>query len=157
METHELNQYRCPAGWLDFATLLDDRKCRPGDTLTIHSIQDLGIRTAQAFDALAVIAMRGIELDYQAVAECPWSLYQAHRQYVKNRKVWAMLKAKENGANPGGRPDKQAIAIHAYNDAIENGYPFRDIPDLHDISWNTFIEHMAALGWPLTDRNGTND
>jgi len=133
-------------------------KARPVDTLTINSITDLGPRTAEAFDCISELKLRGVTLNYEAVADCWAELWQKHRQHVANRKSWNMMKAKEKeGINRGGAPSKLDKAIAVYNEVKTTGISLDDARGLHPISKNRFHDHIKDLGWQWPIQGSSTD
>ena len=146
----ELNRHRAQAGYLDFELLMDEMVARPGDVLTLYAIDDLGPRSVRAFTVLATIAVRGVKIDFEAVADSIGELWLMHRKYANLRRSRAGVEAKKQpGVKQGGQPSKLDIAIAMYNDIKENGLTISEGLALYNISRNRFYEHIGNLGWPL--------
>ena len=144
----ELNIYRNRAGYLDFDMLLNDIRARPGDTLTLHSYQDLGPRSITAASVLAVLSVRGIKISCEALCE-PFELIGNHQKWVTQRKNRTMLKARKESGNMGGRkkiPEETIVKI--YNQIADGVYPMKEFETFNTVSESAFRRGVAGMGWP---------
>jgi len=150
----ELNIYRNRAGSLDFDMLLNDIRARPGDTLTLHSYQDLGPRSITAASVLAVLSVRGIKISCEALCE-PFELIGNHQKWVTQRKNRAMLKAKKESGNMGGRKKTpESFIATIYNQIAAGEYTMKDFSSFNTLSESAFRNGVNDLGWPWPPTQG---
>lgn len=155
----ELNKHRVADGYLDWELLLDVAIARPGDTLTINDLADLGPRSIRAASVLNILHRRGVEINYEAVCDDGIQLIGTHQDdYVKTGKARKMLSAKKAGAPHGGRKKVPDDVIRDIHEQVRTGkLDAKDIPTVYGHALSTMARRCdeLSLSWPITNYDST--
>lgn len=155
MVHEDLNKYRTPNGWLDWAALDNPLQARRGDTLTINHIRDIGPKVAAACKVIDRMIRRGVIVNSSAVCDDPHQLAgQAHLYSEKMRREKAAIRRKETGKVGGRRvtySDERIAEIH--NELVRGLLTRAEMPELYGITEQTMARRCEKLNlqWPITD------
>jgi len=150
----ELNQHRTDGGWIDWDLLKDSVRARPGDTLTLDTVDDIGPETVRPMKIIDTLVKRGVIVDCTAI--CP-DRVQLAGIHAKHRDAERQRKGAEGGG--GGRPQKHTDEeVRAAWDAIRDGtVTTGEVKAVFGISKSTMSRRCAVQGleYPPTYRDSS--
>lgn len=152
MSRNELNKHRTDGGWINWDYFRDPIKARPGDTLTINSLDDIGPVTIEPMQMLDTIIKRGVIVDSSAICDDPHQLAGLHSKMIderrRNRAADVRKELRESGQLRDGRPQEYSDQyIRDAHEQIRIGKcPASEVTTVFKLSKSTMSRRCAKLG-----------